>query len=261
MFCSNCGKEIMENEAFCSGCGTLVTAEEKLQEDVVEEVPKEEAEVVTPETASEAEPQNEGPASESQEEFVPVQPKQPKKISLKALIIIGVAVVLAAVIAIVTISIVNRAKYGDKIKELKSTMYNSASESEEFIILYAQVWRDTIYEDSNTETYEYTHDSYGSFHDDFNDALQEVREDKSYVTSLISVQQMGIRNTMSDLKNPPKKYEDAYDCMTRMYNAYISLSNLAIDSSGESYNTYTEKKSEYVDAFIEAYEQFDLYID
>lgn len=33
MFCRNCGKELMDNEAFCSACGTAV---EKMEEPVVQ---------------------------------------------------------------------------------------------------------------------------------------------------------------------------------------------------------------------------------
>lgn len=34
MFCSNCGKEINENSAFCQECGTPVSAAETVTESV-----------------------------------------------------------------------------------------------------------------------------------------------------------------------------------------------------------------------------------
>lgn len=44
---------------------------------------------------------------------------------------------------------------------------------------------------------------------------------------------------MKKLKNPPDEYKDAYDAVSDLYDAYISLTNCATDPSGSLPFNYT----------------------
>ncbi len=48
-----------------------------------------------------------------------------------------------------------------------------------------------------------------------------------------------VNSLMKELKNPPEEYKDAYDSISKLYDAYISLTNLATDPSG-SLQTYSQ---------------------
>ena len=62
------------------------------------------------------------------------------------------------------------------------------------------------------------------------------------------------------LKNPPDEYKDAYDAVSDLYDAYISLTNCATDPSG-SLQTYSSTFNDADTNTLNAYKAMELYLD
>ena len=73
------------------------------------------------------------------------------------------------------------------------------------------------------------------FVSDFNDALGNLYADSSFSSKISSIEdnQDTVNALMKKLKNPPDEYKDAYDAVSDLYDAYISLTNCATDPSGQ----------------------------
>lgn len=74
----------------------------------------------------------------------------------------------------------------------------------------------------------------GYFVSDFNDALGNLYSDESFSRKISSIKdnQDTVGGLMKELKNPPDEYKEAYDALSVFYEAYILLTNCAIDPSG-----------------------------
>ena len=108
----------------------------------------------------------------------------------------------------------------------------------------------------NWETDKYTQDDYGSFHDDFNDALSEFYIGESYNYDLVKTATEEIDALMLELKKCPSKFEDDYETLKELYVAYSDLADLVIGDSSYSYNTFSQAledaKSDYKSAETDA---------
>ena len=65
---------------------------------------------------------------------------------------------------------------------------------------------------------------------------------------------------MKKLKNPPDEYKDAYGAISDFYDAYISLTNCAIEPSG-SLQTYSSTFNDADTSALNAYKAMELYLD
>ena len=175
----------------------------------------------------------------------------------KIKIIIGaVAFIMIVVIAIVGFKIVSlnneKKVYADNYKEIVNLMLSGASDAESACGLIHDVWANTIYEEDDSKTDEYTKDSDGEFYDDFNTSLMMLMVSDSFTADIddIKENQEQVQKLMKDMKNPPDEYKDAY----------ISLTNCATDPSG-SLQTYSSTFNDADTNTLNAYKAMELYLD
>ena len=124
-----------------------------------------------------------------------------------------------------------------------------------------QVWYNAIYEKRDDKTDKYTRPK-GYFVSDFNDALGNLYADSSFSSKISSIEdnQDTVNALMKKLKNPPDEYKDAYDAVSDLYDAYISLTNCATDPSG-SLQTYSSTFNDADTNTLNAYKAMELYLD
>lgn len=113
------------------------------------------------------------------------------------------------------------------------SMLSGVSNAETCGNLIKQVWYNAIYEKTDNTPDKYTRLK-GYFVSDFNDALGNLFSDTSFQSKISSIEdnQETVNSLMKELKNPPEEYKDAYEAIPELYDAYISLTNLATDPSG-----------------------------
>lgn len=190
---------------------------------------------------------------------VKVTNKSKKKIA------IIIAVVIIAMIAVIGIQNIlkknTQKKYASNLELATTTMLLGASEAEDCGNLIKQVWFNAIYEERNSKTDAYTCPN-GYFVSDFNDALGNLFSDSSFRSQLESIEnnQTFVRSLMKDLKNPPEEYEDAYEALSDLYDAYLKLTNLATDPKG-SLQTFSSNFNDADTETYNAYSAMKLYID
>ncbi len=271
-FCYNCGKEIKENEKFCSSCGAAVTVEKTTVEvetvdatvtepvvttidkpvtqEVVAEMP------VAQETVTPIPVVQETSAPMPIQQTIGVETKPKKKLNKKLIILISVITAVAITIAIILGVLSNSGSdsgdYKDDLEEAYELISTTAEEAESYCSLQSKVWRNCIMETDSYETDKYTKSSYGYFYDDFNTALYAFYSGESETRELIESNNEKIDEIMSDLKDAPEKYEEEYKAIREMYVAYSELADLVVGDSTYSWTTFDnaleDAKSNYKEA-------------
>ena len=89
---------------------------------------------------------------------------------------------------------------------------------------------------------------------------RHVRRENNFMASSIEDNQETVNALMKKLKNPPDEYKDAYDAVSDLYDAYISLTNCATDPSG-SLQTYSSTFNDADTNTLNAYKAMELYLD
>ena len=102
----------------------------------------------------------------------------------------------------------------------------------------------------------------GKFVDDFNDALSELFADENFSNSIseIVTNQSEAANLVKQLKEPPKKYEEAYSVLKIYYDNYMEMTKIVINPTG-SLNAFSEDLSTYDNNTVDSYEKMKLYLD
>ena len=117
-----------------------------------------------------------------------------------------------------------------------------------------------MYKERDSETDKYTKSNQGSgiFYDDFNESLGHLYADSSTqsVLSKIEANQVSVKEIMKKLQMPPEGLDKCYDTISDLYEAYKSLTDMAISPSG-NYNSFSSKKSDTVSDFMSAYDKLD----
>lgn len=172
-----------------------------------------------------------------------------------AAVILIVAVVLGIVLGRRTRS---EAYYAD-METAFTTMLTGATLAENTGNLIISVWYNAIWEERDAETDPYTMEN-GDFVADFSIALDKLYADADFGATLsaIKANRDDVYNWMQALRDPPKKYKQAYEALCNLYDQYWKLTGAAIDSSG-SYNSYTEAFENYDTATADAVDQFARY--
>lgn len=116
------------------------------------------------------------------------------------------------------------------------------------------VWNNAIFDKDNENTAKYT-----STAKDFNEALSNLFADEEFIGKINSVRdkQSEIDAYFGKLKNPPHKFDDAYDEFKELYYAYSDYADFVISCKG-SYNTYTEDLSKKSSALMENYREIKV---
>ena len=116
------------------------------------------------------------------------------------------------------------------------------------------VWNNAIWDKDNENTAKYT-----SGTKDFNEALSNLFADEEFIGKITAIRdkQSKIDTYLGKLKNPPGKFEDAYDEFKELYYAYSDYVDFVILCKG-SYNTYTEDLAKKSSALIESFREIKV---
>lgn len=179
-------------------------------------------------------------------------------------IIISVVVIALIAVCVFGFSILQKAKeteYYSNMEYVSYTMLDGAAKAENAGNLIKSVWYNVIYEERDTETDKYTMKN-GKFVDDFNDALSKLFADENFVNSIseIELNQSEVTGLMKKLKNPPKKYEEAYAVLKTYYDNYIKMTKSVISPTG-SLQTFSEDFNTYDSYTVNSFEKMKLYLD
>ena len=255
--CPNCGKQISDKALKCLYCGhELITKEKKICAECGAELAEDAIEC--PICGC---PVNVEAANPQQVEVTGVKfSKKSKKI-----LISGMAIAIIAAIAIIGIFKLNKQNaaksYGENLEVITYTMLSGASDAESCGNLIKQVWYNAIYEERDSETDPYTRPN-GYFVSDFNEALQNLFSDASFVAQIDSIEdnQATVQSLMKEMRNPPDEYEEAYDALSELYDAYINLTNLVTSPSG-SLQTFSTNFNDADSETVNCYNAMSLYLE
>ena len=242
ILCEECGTEILEGLDVCPNCGCPVPTKEAAPEEVPQKV---EVTAVN----------------------LPKMTQNTKKYVIVA--VVAVLVLIVALFAGKNIKEQKLAKeavqrsedYASTLETASFTMLLGAIEAEEAGNLIKSVWYNAIYEERDTKTDKYTRPN-GWWVDDFNEALKNLFADsvfKSTISSIESNQEL-VAGLMKDLKNPPEEYEEAYEAVKELYDAYKKLTNLATNPSG-NLRTFSDNFNAADTETVNCYEALQMYID
>lgn len=178
--------------------------------------------------------------------------------------IISIIVFALIVISALGIGISQKAKelkYYSNMEKVSFTMIDGAAKAENAGNLIKSVWYNAIFEERNSETDKYTMKN-GKFVDNFNDALSELFADENFSNSIseIVTNQSDVANLMKQLKEPLKKYEEAYSVLKVYYDNYLKMTKIVINPTG-SLNTFSEDFNTYDNNTGDSYKKMKLYLD
>ena len=86
--------------------------------------------------------------------------------------------------------------------------------------------------------------------------------DKTFTSQIADIEenQDTVAALMKQLKNPPEEHEEAYDAIKEYYDAYIELTNLAVNPTG-SLQTFSNSFNEADTNVLNCYNAVKLYIE
>ena len=256
--CPNCGEQISDKAKKCVHCGAILVPEEKKNcPDCGAEL--EEGMETCPKCGCPIENIIETEKIPQQVEVTGV--KITKK-SKKIIAIAAIAVIVAAIIAAIGVEAQKQSEeYGTNLNMAAYSMLSGASDAETCGNLIKQVWYNAIYEKSDSKTDKYTKPK-GYYVSDFNDALQNLFSDNSFSSQIADINDNKdtVNSLMKKLKNPPEEYKDAYESLSKLYDAYISLTNLATDPTG-SLQTYSQNFNDADNETLNCYNALKMYLE
>ncbi len=262
--CPECNKEVSDKAPACPNCGFPFAINDAPPMTIAEEIPTNtdlnNTEAYEPSTVATAVLQTEPDESESNSEESVKKQKISKKTKIIALAATGVVIIIGVLAAILISNASIQAKYLDNMQSARMKMLGGAAISESICNLTRDVWYNTIYEKSDSETDKFTKNGY-KFNEDFNDSISQFYKDvdtKSKIESIEANRDL-VASLMKALKNPPSKYEESYEALKDMYYAYYELTELALSPSG-NYNTYSENINNTDSEFGQLYDKTGLYI-
>lgn len=269
--CPNCGEQISDKAKKCVHCGAVLIPEEKKYcpdcgaelEEGMESCPKCGCPVENNAT-SEVVPQ------QVEVTGVKVSKKSKKLIVIGIIAVIAVAILVAVGVQVHKKNVAAKAaaeaqkqseEYGSNLSLAAYSMLSGASDAETCGNLIKQVWYNAIYKESDSKTDKYTKPD-GYYVSDFNDALQNLFSDSSFSSQLADINDNKdtVNSLMKKLKNPPEDYKDAYDSLSKLYDAYISLTNLATDPTG-SLQTYSQNFNDADSETLNCYNALKMYLE
>ena len=271
--CKNCGKDVSDRAKVCPHCGTQLIEDEVTQP---QPIICEECGAEIPQGADscpncgcpvpvDGEENTEAPQKvELTSVKIPKLDQRKKKIVVGS--IIGVIVLIAAISLI--ISQMRQATaaqlsddYSENISTVSAAILSSAIQTEEAGNLIHDVWYNCIFEENDPETNEYTRPN-GYYLDDFNDALANLFSDETFSQQLSSIKndQETVTDLMRKMSDPPEEFEDAYEALRELFDAYTEFTNLVINPSG-NLQTFTSNFNDADSALLNCYNAMSLYID
>lgn len=272
--CPNCGGQVSDKAKKCVHCGTVLIPEEKRYcPECGAEL--EESAVFCEKCGCPAEEMKDAANLPQAVEVTGVKiAKKSKRIFIVLLIFIAVCTAIAYAkaqiqrenaIAAAEEEAAEAAKiseeYSANLEMAAYSMIASAGQAEECGNLIKQVWYNAIYEERNTSTDKYTRPN-GYFVKDFNDALNNLFEDSSFQTRIRNIEknQDTMNSLMKELKNPPEEYEDAYEAVSELYDAYLTLTNLVVNPTG-SLQTFSDDFNDADSEALKCFNAVSIYLE
>ena len=271
--CKNCGKDVSDRAKVCPHCGTQLIEDEVTQP---QPIICEECGAEIPQGADscpncgcpvpvDGEENTEAPQKvELTSVKIPKLDQRKKKIVVGS--IIGVIVLIAAISLIISqmrqaTAAQLSADYSENISTVSAAILSSATQTEEAGNLIHDVWYKCIFEENAPETNEYTRPN-GYYLDDFNDALANLFSDETFSQQLSSIKndQETVTDLMRKMSDPPEEFEDAYEALRELFDAYTEFTNLVINPSG-NLQTFTSNFNDADSALLNCYNAMSLYID
>lgn len=192
-----------------------------------------------------------------------IEVKREEERKYKGILISVIAIILIAT-GILGFNIWQKAterEYYTNMETVSYAMLDGATQAETAGNLIKSVWYNAIYEKRDSETDKYTVKN-GKFADDFNDALENLFADAGFIRGISEIRnnQSEVVELMKKLKNPPKKYREAYSALKVYYDNYLKMTKAVINPTG-SLNTFSEDFNKYDTDTVNAYEKMKLYLD
>lgn len=246
--CSECGEKVSDKAKECPKCGCPIT------DDMWERKCDSCGDII---------PAGKQKCPHCLSENVPKKEKKRKKLIVIA--IISLLVMIAGVVTTLFIVKNNEKKreeeYRENYTKILDEIFDSALDAENCASLTRKVWYNTIWEEDDEETDEFTKEN-GKFIDDFNDSLYNLHSSLEYNTKISSIEKSKsvVSDLMKQMKNPPKGWEEAYDELRELYDLYNSFTNMAINPSG-NLNSYTEKYNTLDSDIVDQYNKVKEYIE
>lgn len=152
-------------------------------------------------------------------------------------------------------------EYYSNMEVVSYTMLDGAIQAESAGNFIMSVWYNAIYGERDNNTDQYTIKN-GKFVDDFNDALNNLFEDENFINNISEIEnnRSQVIELMKRLKNPPKKYEEAYAVLKEYYDHYMKMTKTVISPAG-SFNTFSEEFNTYDNDVVNSYEKMKLYLN
>lgn len=184
-----------------------------------------------------------------------------KKAKKKAPIVLLIVLLIAIALSYFGLNQYKIYSYQQSLNSISYEIISSGAEVEECGNLIHDVWYNTIFEESSSETDKYTMKN-GYFNDDFNDSLENLYNDNDFNNKISKIQsdQEEILNLMKEMKNPPSKHKEAYKALMKLYDEYNDFSELVIDPTG-SLKTFTEDFNNKDESFVDSYDNMKMYIE
>lgn len=214
MLCAECGAELQEGSAICSVCGCPVEAG--------------------------AGTKGFGLVRQAVAMRANVGRKSKTTIAIAVVLVLMISAVVATIGIVqyqkkkAAVEIARRLQeYSENLDLAASAMLSGADDAGNCCSLIDQVWYNAIYERADSVTDKYTQ-SGGEFVSDFNEALDNLFADPDFyirINSTMENQNM-VSSIMQKLENPPEEYRDAYGATVRLYDAYLILTNMAVNPTG-----------------------------
>ena len=260
--CPNCGKEISDRAVKCPACGFELPKPELSPrcEECGAELP--EGATACPVCGCPVSvPQPEAPqrVSVAKFELNKLSANTKRNILICA---VALAVVVALILGIGAISRNSSSKsYKKALASAVSSIYASGLQAESCCSLIHDVWSNTIFNKDSYTTDKYTKTA-GVFNDDFNTSLLMLFLDTDFTrkTDSIKSSQTKIEEKIKALQSPSEENKAAHDALMNLYDAYIELSNMAINPSG-NLNSYTTNYNDADAAFAKYYKAIQIYVD
>ena len=247
--CPNCNKEISDKAKVCVGCG----------HQILDDTNTEKRMVTCPECGEIADSltnicSNCGYPLNSLEIKVDEKQKSKSIFEKKWLWVSAICFVLLTSIVLFASNNARTENYNIEICTAVDEIIAVSADAENVGNQICSVWNNAIFDKDNENTAKYTKTA-----KDFNEALSNLFADEEFINKITAIRnkQSEIDTYLGKLKNPPEKFEDAYDEFKELYYAYSDYVDFVILCKG-SYNTYTEDLSKKSSTLMESYREIKV---